>query len=79
MLLEVRGVFLDISKTFDREWHEGRIYKIKCMGVQGDSLTLTESFSFKRQQRIVLNGKESEWLGIKAGVSQGSIVGPLFL
>ena len=34
--LEVRGVFLDISKAFDRVWHEGLIYKMKCMGVNGD-------------------------------------------
>ena len=76
--LEVRGVFLDISKAFDRVWHEGLIYKIKCMGVKGDLLALIESFLFERQQRVVLNGQESEWLTIKAGVPQGSILGPLF-
>ena len=54
------------------------IYKIKCMAVKGDLLALTESFLFERQQRVVLNGQESEWLTIKAGVPQGSILGPLF-
>ena len=76
--LEVSGVFLDISKTFDWVWHEGLIYKIKCMGVKGDLQALIESLLSQRQQRVVLNGQESEWLTIKAGASQGSILGPLF-
>ena len=34
-------------------------------------------FLFERQQKVVLNGRESEWLTSKAGVAQGSILGPL--
>ena len=26
------GIFLDISKAFDRVWHDELIYKIKCNG-----------------------------------------------
>ena len=42
--LEVRGVFLDISKAFDWVWNKWLIYKIKCMGVKGDVLDLIECF-----------------------------------
>ena len=48
------------------------------MGVKVDLLALNESFLFKRQQKVVLNRQESEWLAINAGVPQGSILGPLF-
>ena len=53
-------MFLDISKAFDRVWHEGLVYKTKCIAVTGDLLTLIESFSFERQQSVVRNGKESD-------------------
>ena len=58
--LELRVVALDIYKAFDRVWHEGLFYKIKCIGVKGDLLALIESFLFERQQRVVLNGQKSE-------------------
>ena len=35
---EVRTVFCDIGKAFDRVWHEGLIYKLKAAGVSGDVL-----------------------------------------
>ena len=37
-------------------------------------LTLIKSFVFERQTRVVRNGKEPEWLTIKAGVTLGSIL-----
>ena len=42
--LEVRGNFLDISKAFDKVWHEGLIYKLEPIGISGHLLNLFHSF-----------------------------------
>ena len=74
---EVRGVFLDISKAFDKVWHDGLIYKLKQNGVAGDLLDTLTNFLNERKQRVVLNGQYSTWTNVEAGVPQGSILGPL--
>ena len=74
---EVRGVFLDISKAFDKVWHDGLIFKLKHNGIRGNMLRILVSFLKDRYQRVVLNGQSSNWTNIRAGVPQGSILGPL--
>ena len=76
--LEVRGIFLDISKAFDRVWHQGLLFKLKQNGISGDLFNLLVSFLENRKQRVVLNGQFSPWANVNAGVPQGSILGPLF-
>ena len=58
---EVRGVFLDISKAFDKVWHNGLIYKLKQNGVAGDLLDTFTSLLNERKQRVILNGQHSTW------------------
>ena len=41
---EVRGVFLDISKAFDKVWYNGLIYKLKQNEVAGDLLDTLTNF-----------------------------------
>ena len=74
---EVRGVFLDISKAFDKVWHNGLIYKLKQNGVAGDLLDTLTNFLKERKQRVILNGQYWMWTIVEAGVPQDSILGPL--
>ena len=41
---EVRGVFLDISKAFDKVWHEGLFLKLNQNGISGNLLNLSRDF-----------------------------------
>ena len=75
--MKTRAIFLDISTAFDKIWHRGLIYKLHQYGFTGNLLTLLTDFLSNRKQRVVLNGQHSSWADIKAGVSQGSILGPL--
>ena len=52
--LEVRGVFLDISKAFDKVWHEGLIYKLQQNGISGELLNILIDFLSNRKQRLVM-------------------------
>ena len=36
---EVRAVFCDVSKAFDRVWHKGLLYKLKRAGITGSLLS----------------------------------------
>ena len=75
---EVRSVFLDISKVFEKVRHKGLIFKLSQNGISGNLLDILSDFLNDRKQRVVLNGQKSTWENVNAGVPQGSILGPLF-
>ena len=74
---EVRAVFCDISKAFDRVWHRGLLYKLRRAGITGSLLSWFSHYLQDRKQRVVLPGASSNWSSVQAGVPQGSILGPL--
>ena len=65
---ETRAVFLDISKAFDKVWHDGLLHRLESNGISGLLLNLIRYFLSERQQRVVFNGKNSDWRHISAGV-----------
>ena len=74
---DVCMIFLDISKAFDRVYHEGLLFKLKQLGIEGNLLNWIKSYLSNRKQRVLVNGKASDWQCTNAGVPQGSILGPL--
>ena len=73
----MRGVFLDLSKAFDKVWHDGIIFKLKAYGFEGELLPLLKNYLESREQRVVLNGQTFEWRKIVSAIPQGSVLGPL--
>ena len=74
---EIRVVFCDISKAFDRVWHKGLVHKLEAAGITGTTLRWFTNYLKDRKQRVVIPGAKSNWNYIQAGVPQGSIVGPI--
>ena len=62
---EVRAVFLDIPKAFDKVWHDGLIFKLKQNGVSGSLLMFFQNDLYNRKQRVVLNGSYSNYSTVK--------------
>ena len=53
---EVRVVFCDIRKAFDRVWHAGLLRKLKAAGVQGELLKWFTNYLAERKERVILPG-----------------------
>ena len=72
-------MFLDmLKKIWQSLAFEGLLFKLKHLVLSGKYCWLINFFLRNRQQRVVFNGQSFKWSPIKAGVAQGSILGPLF-
>lgn len=77
---DVRFIFCDVSKAFDKVWHNGLLFKLKKYGICGSLINWFSSYLSDRKQRVIQQGFHSTWTNTSAGVPQGSVLGPyLFL
>jgi hypothetical protein len=53
-------VFLDVSKAFDRVWHDGLYFKLQQIGISGSVLLWLKSYLHNRSQKVVLSGTASD-------------------
>ena len=49
---QARGVFLDISKAFDKVWHEGLLFKLKQNGKSGNLLNVITNFCVRGNKEL---------------------------
>ena len=75
---DMTAVFLDISKYFDKIWHDGLLYKCKNdFFLSGKLLLWLKSYLANRTQRVRVGDALSVTKTVNAGCPQGSVLGPL--
>lgn len=71
------AVFLDIEKAFDKVWHQGLLYKLIYAGLPDTYVHLISSYLSERRYYVSSEGAGSTVRAIRAGVPQGSVIGPV--
>jgi len=51
---EVCALFCDISKAFDRVWHQGLLHKLSALGISGSLFRWFSSYLSSRQQHMLV-------------------------
>ena len=70
------AMFLDLSNAFDKVPHNALLHKLKRNGIEKDTYLLIKNYLTNRTFQVRVNGHYSTTRCVKAGVPQGSVLGP---
>ena len=72
------AIYTDYSSAFTSVSHRLLLHKLRCsFNISGLALDWIESYLSQRTQRVILDGKQSEWIPVLSGVPEGSILDPI--
>ena len=71
------GIFIDFSKAFDRLNHDTLMSKLHYYGIRGNAAALIRRYLRNRFQCVHINGHSYDLKQLRAGVPQGSVLGPI--
>ena len=75
---QLDAVYTDYSSAFQSVNHRLLLYKLEHMyGVRGLALRWLSSYLGRRKQRVVVNGKVSDWVPVVSGTPEGGLLSPL--
>ena len=71
---------MDFAKAFEKVSHSLLIHKLDRSGIKRKINKWIQSWMSGRQQKVVVNVEQSDYISAESGVPQGSVLGPgLFL
>ena len=72
------AIFTDYSSAFTSVCHRLLLHKLeRSFSISGLAFGWVESYLSQRSQRVVLDGKHSDWIPVQSGVPEGSILDPI--
>ena len=71
-------ITMEFSKAFDTVPHKTP-YKLNKYGITGHIRTWISQFLTTRKQRVVIDWTHSDWVPVRSGVPQDTVLGPSLL